>query len=1075
MKWKTRFKEGIHNWIDLSSVDDRYKDIKKELSAIAEDIDDELMVMIAGEFNSGKSTFINALLGEKVLSSNITPETAMITKLKYGKERRVIAHFADGTKKEYDPSWLEELTAERDGRAKFIRRNLSYVEYQLSSPILKHFTLIDTPGLESLHEEHTQATERFMKRADVAIWMFNALNVGTSNDVEWLKKLQGYDIKPVCIVNKIDQLDEEEETLDEFLDFNIRRLRPLVDHLEGVAAKEALDGKLNADKESLEFSNWHKIEELFEGFKQLSQQKAERVFSRLKEPLENLDTILLEEKSSFRFHTEIPRLKKFYSSTYPFLLNQRQPVLAAYDETQEEVRKWEEFLNLLKETEEAPSFFEMMLKGIKNPRKKDRLQFQWRNKVLPKLDEYMELLRLSQEKNKVLHSERKRLVQEWEKLEYAKFPTMRKVKAYTELQERFNKKAADLKKENREASSKRTGALIAFRRLETAFAAVAADEISELELQVNEGAAKCNNQLREAKQEVAEWSADYLQRIYDFFKWLNEFNTKVYPSFKDLKSDFHHLPSCKAMQNGLENVHSLFDSFPFGDLRMKWEDLQSWEELPAVSYHLSFDKLGEQLIPRVDIPALDLMDKDTERLVRFISERSRKWGMIAGGAAVAVISAIFFLNGGEEGVPLDEPSVMEAAATSDDREEPIILEDDFAEEQVEQNTIEEIFSFSEIESFLGALQESLQDPYSSPDYIMDSYFAYGSWGYFEPYYAEFAEMEFTGGYIDKVEYTEDERAYVYVEEQFSGSGVEKVYDVTYTFGSDDGSEENILIQDVTYSLASETEVDFLVQDGTAELFFEQYRTAFMEALNYEEFSLVSQYFAADTEEFREMADYFEELSGKGYSFQFDKNEVLSVQHSGVNEYKVSTHETFLFTDDEGVETYYDRSKDYMLQAVGEDELLIKDVIITDSSSEVVSAPEEQEESTVSLATPDNVTRMLETFYSRFEKAFNQNGFPYVEDYYVEGSVQYEADKAYLANAFNKNMQMVNRQFGVEEVSPYDDSHYIASVYIEDEYRYQDGTAEYKKIRAQYLINVSETGGLYIEEMPSLTILEETEL
>ncbi|MGM3243157.1 dynamin family protein, partial [Bacillus cereus group sp. Bc237] len=43
--------------------------------------------MITGEFNAGKSTFINALLGEKVLTSDVTPETAMVTKLVYGEQR----------------------------------------------------------------------------------------------------------------------------------------------------------------------------------------------------------------------------------------------------------------------------------------------------------------------------------------------------------------------------------------------------------------------------------------------------------------------------------------------------------------------------------------------------------------------------------------------------------------------------------------------------------------------------------------------------------------------------------------------------------------------------------------------------------------------------------------------------------------------------------------------------------------------------------------------------------------------------------------------------------------------------
>ena len=94
--WKEEMGSGLDHWIGLCSTDEPYITMKRQLMELREDIDDEMTILIAGEFNAGKSTFINALLGQKVLSTNVTPETAMVTKLTYGEKRKVIAHFLDG-------------------------------------------------------------------------------------------------------------------------------------------------------------------------------------------------------------------------------------------------------------------------------------------------------------------------------------------------------------------------------------------------------------------------------------------------------------------------------------------------------------------------------------------------------------------------------------------------------------------------------------------------------------------------------------------------------------------------------------------------------------------------------------------------------------------------------------------------------------------------------------------------------------------------------------------------------------------------------------------------------------------
>ena len=102
------------------------------------------------------------------MSSDVTPETAMVTKLVYGEKRKVIAHYLNGNSEVYDDACFDQLTAERDGKFKAIRQ-LSHVELQMPCEILKTFTIIDTPGLAN-NEFHTKQRSGF-GRTDYAIFI----------------------------------------------------------------------------------------------------------------------------------------------------------------------------------------------------------------------------------------------------------------------------------------------------------------------------------------------------------------------------------------------------------------------------------------------------------------------------------------------------------------------------------------------------------------------------------------------------------------------------------------------------------------------------------------------------------------------------------------------------------------------------------------------------------------------------------------------------------------------------------------------------------------------------------------
>lgn len=126
-----------------------------DLWKISEEGDRPLLVMVMGEFNTGKSTFINAILREDVLITDGLPATAVVSLLRYGEKRRAVLHYTDGRQKEYDFEKLADITAEGNRAKQGLRDKLEYVEIFLPNELLKGIQIIDTPGLNANKEGHT--------------------------------------------------------------------------------------------------------------------------------------------------------------------------------------------------------------------------------------------------------------------------------------------------------------------------------------------------------------------------------------------------------------------------------------------------------------------------------------------------------------------------------------------------------------------------------------------------------------------------------------------------------------------------------------------------------------------------------------------------------------------------------------------------------------------------------------------------------------------------------------------------------------------------------------------------------
>lgn len=178
-------------------------------------LEELFLLVVVGEFNAGKTAFLNAMLGERLLSEGVTPTTAQIHLLRYGPELR------------------HEPTADE------------YTVIYMPVPWLREINLVDTPGTNAIVQRHQQLTEHFVPRSDLVLFVTSADRPFSESERAFLERIRSWGKKIVIVVNKIDLLETEAE-LEQILDFvrtNARQLLGIDVQIFPVSAKQALQAK----------------------------------------------------------------------------------------------------------------------------------------------------------------------------------------------------------------------------------------------------------------------------------------------------------------------------------------------------------------------------------------------------------------------------------------------------------------------------------------------------------------------------------------------------------------------------------------------------------------------------------------------------------------------------------------------------------------------------------------------------------------------------------------------------------------------------------------------------------------
>jgi len=209
-----------------------------EVARAAGNLDQPLLVTVMGEFSSGKSSFVNAFIGADVAPTGITPTTATINVVGYGRDRggRIVS--ADGATVEL--GW-DALMAHLRALTPEAARAIDRVEILVPLPQLEKIHIVDTPGLNSIQPEHEATARGFIARADAIVWVFTASQGGKASEKRALRSIRDEGKRVLGVLNKADQLSPDETA--EVVAFISGELGDLVEAVIPFAARRALDWK----------------------------------------------------------------------------------------------------------------------------------------------------------------------------------------------------------------------------------------------------------------------------------------------------------------------------------------------------------------------------------------------------------------------------------------------------------------------------------------------------------------------------------------------------------------------------------------------------------------------------------------------------------------------------------------------------------------------------------------------------------------------------------------------------------------------------------------------------------------
>ena len=230
--------------------------IKEAFDSLERRAEEPMKVAITGQFSSGKSTFLNALLSKDVLPTGVTPVTSKVNYIRYGEEFKLQVHYYDGREAFYGIENIASFTDQRQSM-----ENVKYLTLYAPMPLLKEVVFVDTPGLNSQAQSDTQTTQSVLKEVDGIIWLTLMDNAGKQSEVEVLRTyMDAYDSKSLCVLNQKDKFSSED--VEKTLSYVRESLGEFFAKVVAISAKQALEARSKSHQSRLEEALYTMLEKI---------------------------------------------------------------------------------------------------------------------------------------------------------------------------------------------------------------------------------------------------------------------------------------------------------------------------------------------------------------------------------------------------------------------------------------------------------------------------------------------------------------------------------------------------------------------------------------------------------------------------------------------------------------------------------------------------------------------------------------------------------------------------------------------------------------------------------------------
>lgn len=183
----------------------------------------EFSIVVIGEFSSGKSTLLNALMGQRFLPSATKETTATINFLRH-KEKSIdgnegVVYYKDGSNQVIPKAEFEIVEKYVSANGDDVVNKISNLDLFIESEFLKDgVTLVDSPGLNGIADGHKDVTEQQILKSHASLFVFNCDHPGSKTDFDTIAKLQDRVNTIIFVLNKIDVIDTSEQSLDSIID-----------------------------------------------------------------------------------------------------------------------------------------------------------------------------------------------------------------------------------------------------------------------------------------------------------------------------------------------------------------------------------------------------------------------------------------------------------------------------------------------------------------------------------------------------------------------------------------------------------------------------------------------------------------------------------------------------------------------------------------------------------------------------------------------------------------------------------------------------------------------------------------